>query len=36
VGFVSEGASTMLGRKAGVGALLQKHFPYLITYMALF
>ncbi|KAL4121579.1 hypothetical protein QTP88_014066 [Uroleucon formosanum] len=32
VGFVSDGASTMLGRKAGVGALLLKHFPDLIVW----
>jgi len=32
VGFVSDGASTMLGRKTGVGALLLKHFPDLIVW----
>lgn len=32
VGFGSDGASTMLGRKAGVGALLLKHFPDLIVW----
>jgi len=32
VGFVSDGASTMLGRKAGVGALLLNHFPDLIVW----
>ncbi|KAL4141586.1 hypothetical protein QTP88_004202 [Uroleucon formosanum] len=32
VGFVSDGAFTMLGRKAGVGALLLKHFRDLIVW----
>jgi len=32
VGFVSDGASNMLGRKAGVGVLLQKIFPDLIIW----
>lgn len=32
VGFVSDGASNMLGRKGGVGVLLQKIFPDLIIW----
>ncbi|XP_060867447.1 E3 SUMO-protein ligase KIAA1586-like [Metopolophium dirhodum] len=32
VGFVSDGASNMLGRKAGVGVLLQNIFPDLIIW----
>ncbi|XP_050058365.1 E3 SUMO-protein ligase KIAA1586-like [Aphis gossypii] len=32
ISFVSDGASNMLGRKAGVGVLLQKMFPNIILW----
>jgi len=32
ISFVSDGASNMLGRKAGVGVLLQKSFPHIILW----
>ena len=32
VGFVSDGVSNMMGRKAGVGVLLQNIFPDLIIW----